>query len=182
VEFVLVFVLQVGSFDLLHDADDEVAGAYEGIEDVDAFVAEGAAEFFLQNLFDAAHHEVDDGLRSVDDAVGVGFFGRIALEEALVDFVEECLLLREAGGVFGADFDGFVESGRAGAENSFRLNARLVSSTITFSISAATTLRRVKSGLSKILSKMRSVSRCWINMRSTASSERLGLMAWRQRA
>ena len=74
-QFVFVFVLQVGGFDLLHDADDEVAGADEGIEDMYAFVAEGPAEFFLQNLLHAAHHEVDDGLRSVDDAVGVCFFG-----------------------------------------------------------------------------------------------------------
>ncbi len=48
--------------------------------------------------------------RRVDDAVGVGFFGRITLEEALVDFVEESLLFGNAGGVFGADFDGLVEA------------------------------------------------------------------------
>ena len=59
----------------------------EGVEDVDAFVAERATEFFLQNFFDAAHHEIDDGLRGVDDAVGVGFFRRISLEEALVSLV-----------------------------------------------------------------------------------------------
>ena len=60
---------------VLHDADDEVAGADEGVEDVDAFVAEGAAEFVLQDFFDAADHEVDDGLRGIDDAVGVGLLG-----------------------------------------------------------------------------------------------------------
>ena len=68
------------------------------------------AEFFLQDFFDAAHHEVDDGLRRVDDAVGVGFFGGISLEEALVDFVEKVLLFGEAGGVFGAYLDGLVET------------------------------------------------------------------------
>ena len=41
-------------------------------------------------LFDAAHHEIDDGLRRVDDAVGVGQLYGEALEEALVDGVEEC--------------------------------------------------------------------------------------------
>ena len=50
VEFVLKLVGQVGGFDLLHDAGDEVAGADEGIKDVDAFVAERASEFFLQDL------------------------------------------------------------------------------------------------------------------------------------
>jgi hypothetical protein len=41
-----------------------------------------------------ADHEVDDGLRSVDDAVGVGELGAEALEELLVDGVEEVLLFR----------------------------------------------------------------------------------------
>ena len=87
VQFVFVFVGQVGGFDLVHDIDDEVAGADEGVEDVNAFVAEGASEFFLQDFLYAAHHEIDDGLRGVDDAVGVGFFRRISLEEALVNLV-----------------------------------------------------------------------------------------------
>jgi hypothetical protein len=64
----------------------------------------------LQDFFDAAHHEIDDGLRSIDDAVGIGFFGRVSLEEAFVDFVEEVLLFGGAGGVFGALLDGFVEA------------------------------------------------------------------------
>ena len=51
--------------------------------------SERAAKLFLQNLFDAAHHEFDNRLRRVDDAVGVGFFWGIALEETLVDCVEE---------------------------------------------------------------------------------------------
>ena len=43
-------------------------------------------------LLDAADHEVDDGLRGVDDAVGVGLLRVEALEEFLVDGVEEVLL------------------------------------------------------------------------------------------
>ena len=109
-QFVFVFVGQVGGFDLPHDAHDEVAGADEGIEDVDAFVAERAAEFFLQNFLDAAHHEVDDRLRRIDNAVGIGFFGRVTLEEALIDFVEEGLLLGKISGLFGAALDGAVEA------------------------------------------------------------------------
>ena len=53
VQFVGVFVGERGRFDVLHDADDEVAGADEGVEDVDAVVAEGSAEFGLQDFFDA---------------------------------------------------------------------------------------------------------------------------------
>ena len=112
VQFVFVFVGQVGGLDLLHDADGEVAGADEGLENVDAFVAEGAAEFFLQNFLDTAHHEVDDGLRSINDAVGVGFFRRVALEEAHMDFVEELLFLGVSGRVFGVAALWLYRSGR----------------------------------------------------------------------
>ena len=76
VQLVLVFVLQVSSCDLLHDSDNEVAGADEGIDGYsDTFPAEGASKFFLQDLLDATHHEIDDRLRSIDDAVNVSFFG-----------------------------------------------------------------------------------------------------------
>ena len=51
----------------------------------------------------------DDWLRRIDDAVGVGFFGRIALEEAHVNGVEEVLLFGVAGRIFGILFDGVVE-------------------------------------------------------------------------
>jgi hypothetical protein len=64
---------------------------------VDAGVGEGFAEFLLQDFFDAADHEVDDGLRGVDDAAGVGLFGVGALEELLVDSVEQVLLFGVAG-------------------------------------------------------------------------------------
>lgn len=93
VEFFGVLVRQGGALYLLHDAGDEVAGAGEGVEDVDAGVGEGLAELLLKELFDGADHEVDDGLRGVDDAVGVGLLGVEALEELFVDGVEEVLLL-----------------------------------------------------------------------------------------
>ena len=56
------------------------------------------------------HHEIDDRLRRVDDAVRVGLFGRVALEETLVNLVEKCLLFGEVGRVFSAAFDGLVEA------------------------------------------------------------------------
>jgi magnesium chelatase subunit D len=51
---------------------------------------------------------------------------------------------------------------------------------MAFSISAAITFRRVKSGLLKTVRKMRSVSRCWISISATASFEILGLIDWRR--
>ncbi len=50
------------------------------------------------------------GCGRIDDAVGVRLFGGEALEEALIDGVEEGLLLREVGGVLGVDFDGAIEA------------------------------------------------------------------------
>ena len=41
--------------------------------------------------------------------MSVGFFGRVSLKEALVNGVEECLLLGESGGVLGVAFDGVIE-------------------------------------------------------------------------
>ena len=90
VEFVGVFVRQGGALDLLHDAGDEVAGAGERVKDVHALVGEAFSELLLQDFFDGADHEIDDGLRRVDDAHGVGLLGVEALEELFVDGVEKC--------------------------------------------------------------------------------------------
>ena len=100
---------QRGARDLAHDAHDEVAGADKGVDDVYALAAEGAAELALEDGGDAAHHEVDDRLRCVDDAVRVGHLDREALEELLVDSVEELLLVREVADGGGSALDGDVE-------------------------------------------------------------------------
>ena len=110
VEFLLILIFEGGAFDLLHDAGDEVAGSGEGVEDVDAGVGEGFAELGVEDFLDAADHEVDDGLRGVDDAVGVCLFGVEALKELLVDGVEEVLLFGVAGLGLGGFFDGGVEA------------------------------------------------------------------------
>ena len=110
VEFFGILLREGGALDLLHDAGDEVAGAGEGVEDVDALVREGLAELLLEDLVDGADHEVDDGLRSVDDAVGVGLLGVEALEELLVDGVEEVLLFGVAGLRLGGLFNCRVEA------------------------------------------------------------------------
>ena len=113
VEFVFVLVGEgrfAGFADLADGAGDEVSGADEGVEDVDAFVGEGFAELLFQNVIDAADHEIDDGLRGVDDAVGVGLFGRESLKEALIDGVEEGLLFAVVVLVVGGVLDGLVEA------------------------------------------------------------------------
>ena len=46
---------------------------------------------------------------------------------------------------------------------------------MTFSTSAAMTLRRVNSGFWKILRISRSVSRCWMSISSTCASDKLGV-------
>ena len=50
-------------------------------------IAQGAPEFGAQEVVHGAHHEIDDGLGGVDDAVGVGHLDGKALEEALIDGV-----------------------------------------------------------------------------------------------
>ncbi len=64
----------------------------------------------LKHFVDAGAHEVDDGLRRVDDAVGVGHLDGVALEEALVDRVEKALLVaRSRAEAAGGVLDGRVE-------------------------------------------------------------------------
>ena len=70
---------------------------------------ERLAELGLQHFLDAGAHEIDDRLRRVDDAVRVGHLDRVALEEPLVDGVQEVLLsLKSVNGPRGG-LDGHVE-------------------------------------------------------------------------
>src|ERR1017187_10686770 len=75
----------------------EVPRASERVKDVDASRTERRAEFLFQYLRDALDHEAHDRRRRIDDAVGVGHLHAEALEELLIDGVEELLLLREVG-------------------------------------------------------------------------------------
>ena len=95
-------VRQGAARDFAHQVHDEVARADERIEDVDALGAERLAEFLFQNLRDARDHEAHDRLRRVDDAVRVGHLDAEALEELLVDGVEELLLLEKSAMVAAA--------------------------------------------------------------------------------
>ena len=93
VEFGGVFGIEFGLGNLPHDPHDEVAGAHKGVEDVHASIAQGAAELGAQEMVNGAHHEIHNGLGGVNDAVGVGHLDGKALEEALIDGVQEALLL-----------------------------------------------------------------------------------------
>ena len=74
---------------------DEVAGADERIDEMHPPVCKRTVELGLQNLFNAFHHETDDRLRRVDDAVRIGYIDREALEELFVDGVKKVLFLGE---------------------------------------------------------------------------------------
>ena len=65
-------------------------------------------KFGFKHLFDGGAHEVDDLLRCVDDTMGVCDFDAVALEEFLVNGIDEGLLVAEIK-IFGSVFDGFVE-------------------------------------------------------------------------
>jgi hypothetical protein len=56
----------------------------------------GLAELAPQDVVHRAHHEIDDGLRRVDDAVGIGHLDAEALEELLIDGVEESSASRDS--------------------------------------------------------------------------------------
>src|SRR5204863_8876395 len=96
--------------DAADQVDDEVAGAGAGVDDEDVVAGERLAELGLEDFLDAGAHEVDDGLGGVDDAHRVGELDAIALEEALVDGVEEVLLVGEVRHRAGGVFDGNVEA------------------------------------------------------------------------
>ena len=74
---------------------NEVAGADERIEDVNVRGAKRLAKLFLQNVFDATHHEVHDRYGRINDAVRVGYLHREALKELFIDSVQEFLFLGE---------------------------------------------------------------------------------------
>ena len=110
VEFALIFLVQRDARDVLHQPNDEVACADEGIDDVNTAIGERLAEVGFQDMLNAVHHEIDDRLRGIDDTVSIGILDREVLEKALVKRVEEVLLLREIGERPRGVFHRFVEA------------------------------------------------------------------------
>ncbi len=94
----------------LDEVDDEVSGAYTGVEYLHAGRRERRAKLALQHLVYAGTHEIHDLLRRVDNAMRIGLFDGEALEETLVDGVEEMLFLRPFVQTTGGVFDGNVET------------------------------------------------------------------------
>ena len=87
---------QVAAVHVMHEPDDEIAGAGAGIEDVNFGVGEVFSEIGAEESGHGGAHELDDALRGVDDAVSVGDLDGEAAEEVLVYAVEELLLVGEA--------------------------------------------------------------------------------------
>jgi hypothetical protein len=68
------------------------------------------AELPVENLGDRRAHEIDDFLGRIDDAHRVGELDRVALEESLIDRVEEVLFVGPAATRAGGVLDGDVEA------------------------------------------------------------------------
>src|SRR5581483_8322240 len=95
-QFVLVLVFERGSFNLLHHPHDEISRANEGIKDMNITAAKRLAELFLQDVLDASHHEINNRLWRVDDAMRIcDLYGK-ALKELLINRIQEVLFLRVA--------------------------------------------------------------------------------------
>ena len=90
-------------------SDDEVASANKRINDIHTGIGKRAVKFGLEDMLDAFHHEIDNRLWCVDDAVRVCDLDRETLKKLLVDGVEESLFLREVGDGCGGLFNRNVE-------------------------------------------------------------------------
>ena len=108
-EFGTVFCCQFERFEFAHQADDEVAGADECIDDMNAFVGERTREFGFEDMFYAFHHEIDDRLWGIDDAVRIGYVGGIALKKLFIDGIKKMLFLREIDECRRFAFNGAIE-------------------------------------------------------------------------
>ena len=112
VQFVLVFAGEVGVGDQagLEQAGEEDAGSGEGVEHVDAFAAEAAAELLAQHAVGAMQDEIDDFDRRIDDAQAVGFLAQGDGEEFLVKLHQHALPGCAVVEALGAAAHAFVEA------------------------------------------------------------------------
>ncbi len=93
VQLVLVFVQQVFRRNeaRLQQADEECAGAGEGVDDVDVFFAQARFELVAQDVLHAVDDEVDHFDRRVDDAQPLGHAGEGGAKELIVQFNDDLL-------------------------------------------------------------------------------------------
>ena len=105
-----VHARQVAFRDAAQQVHNEVAGAGTRVDDENVGARKAFSKFLFQNLDDARAHEVHDGLWRIDNAHRVSHLHRVALEEALIDAVEEVLLLAEVGQYPRRTFNGDVEA------------------------------------------------------------------------
>jgi hypothetical protein len=109
-QFTGVFLGQFGLLNAVHDVDNKIPCAHKGVDDVHVLIGERATKLLLENVFDRLDHEIDNGLRGVDDTVDIGGFDGKALKELFVNSVEKSLFLGIVvnGGCGG--LDGAVET------------------------------------------------------------------------
>ena len=101
---------QPGLLNLPHEPHDEAACSHEGVDDVYALVGKGAAKFFAEDFLHRFDDELHNGLRCIDDAVGIGYFDREPLEELLIHGVQEALFLGEVANGSGGGLDSAIEA------------------------------------------------------------------------
>ena len=108
-EFGTVFCCQFERLKFAHQPNDEVPGAHKGIDDVNAFIGEGTVKFGFEEIVYALHHEIDNRLRRIDDAVRIRNIGGIPLKKLFIDSIQEVLFLREIDESCRLAFDGAVK-------------------------------------------------------------------------
>src|SRR6266496_1627756 len=94
----------------LDKINNKISRSNARIEDLHTRRGERGAELTLEDHIDAGTHELDDLLRRIDDTMRVGLPLGEALEETLVDGVEEVLFLRPVVQVLGGIFNGDIEA------------------------------------------------------------------------
>ena len=75
--------------------DDEVAGPDKRIDNMNACIRQRPIKLGFQDMFNAVHHEIDNRLGCVDDAVCVRHLHGEPLKKLFIDGVEELLFLGE---------------------------------------------------------------------------------------
>lgn len=90
---------------MLNDIDDEIARPDARVKNLRARCGQRLVKLTPEHLIDAGHHELDDLLRCVDNAQRIGLLDRKALEETLIDGVEELLTLAPGFDALGCRLD-----------------------------------------------------------------------------